>query len=106
MRYINVPMDGLAAPTFEEVARLHAIFDNPAAGPVFVHCLHGADRTGTVIACYRIAHDHWDNSKALAEARTDGMSWLERAMQRFVLDFSPSNSAWTAATASAIAATQ
>jgi protein-tyrosine phosphatase len=103
MRYINVPMDGLAAPTFEQVAGLHAIFDNPASGPVFVHCLHGADRTGTVIACYRIAHDHWDNPKALAEAKSDGMSWLERGMQRFVLAFSPSNSAWTEATASAVA---
>jgi len=106
MRYVNVPMDGLAAPSMEQVARLHAIFDNPAAAPVFVHCLHGADRTGTVIACYRIAHDHCDNPKALAEAKTDGMSWLERSMQRFVLDFSPTNSAWTAATASAVAAAQ
>ena len=106
MRYINVPLNGLAAPTIRQVAKLHAIFDSPAAGPVFIHCLHGADRTGTVIACYRIADDHWDNSKALAEAKADGMSWLERAMQRFVLDFSPANSAWTAATASAVAATQ
>lgn len=106
MRYINVPLNGLAAPTLEQVAKLHAIFDSPATGPVFIHCLHGADRTGTVIACYRIAHDHWDNPRALAEAKSDGMSWIERAMQRFVLDFSPSNSAWTAATASAVAATQ
>jgi protein tyrosine/serine phosphatase len=106
MRYINVPMDGLAAPTMEQVARLHAIFDSAASGPVFIHCLHGADRTGTVIACYRIAHDHWENSKALAEAKSDGMSWIERSMHRFVLNFSPANSAWTAATASAVAATQ
>jgi len=106
MRYINVPMNGFGAPTLEQVARLHAIFDSPATGPVFVHCLHGADRTGTVIACYRIAHDHWDNLKALAEAKSDGMSWVERAMQHFVLDFSPSNSAWTAATAGAESATQ
>src|ERR1039458_7252814 len=32
MRYINVPLNGLAAPTIEQVAKLHAIFDSPAAG--------------------------------------------------------------------------
>src|ERR1035438_6817391 len=53
MRYVNVPLDGLAAPTLEQVGKLHAIFDSPASGPVFIHCRRGADRTGTVIACYR-----------------------------------------------------
>ena len=33
--------------------------------PVFVHCHRGSDRTGTVIACYRIAHDRWDQKQAL-----------------------------------------
>jgi tyrosine-protein phosphatase SIW14 len=106
MRYTNVPLPGLAAPTMEQVAKLHFIFDNPASGPVFIHCRRGADRTGTVIACYRIAHDRWENVKALAEAKSDGMSWLERAMRRFVLDFSPNNSAWTKATAAAVATAQ
>jgi tyrosine-protein phosphatase SIW14 len=106
MRYIHVPLDGLSAPTMEQVARLYAIFDDPASGPVFIHCKRGADRTGTVVACYRIAHDHWENSKALAEAKTNGMSWVERSMQRFVLDFSPSTTVWTAATASTVTAAQ
>ena len=30
-------------------------------GPIFVHCRRGKDRTGTVIACYRIQHDGWAN---------------------------------------------
>jgi hypothetical protein len=42
-----------------------------------------------VIACYRILHDHWDNRKALTEARSDGMSFFERAMQKFVLTYAP-----------------
>jgi protein tyrosine/serine phosphatase len=61
--------------------------EDPADGPVFVHCRRGADRTGTVIACYRIAHDGWQNLKALDEARTFGMSWLERAMRSYVLHY-------------------
>jgi protein tyrosine/serine phosphatase len=45
----------------------------------------GADRTGTVIACYRIAHNQWPNQEALDEARTFGMSWTERGMRNYVL---------------------
>jgi protein tyrosine/serine phosphatase len=52
-----------------------------------VHCLRGADRTGTVIACYRIAHDQWPNQKALDEALTFGMSWTERGMRNYVLHY-------------------
>jgi tyrosine-protein phosphatase SIW14 len=54
-----------------------------------VHCRRGADRTGTVIACYRITHDGWSNRKALQEATSYGMSWIEFGMQRYVLAFQP-----------------
>lgn len=87
MRYVSIPMEGLTAPSNEAVKSALALFDDSSAGPVFIHCRRGADRTGTVCACYRIAHDHWDNAKALAEARSLGMSWVERAMQNYVLHF-------------------
>ncbi len=42
-----------------------------------------------MIACYRIAHDGWSNRKALAEAQSEGMSWMEFGMKSFVLGFQP-----------------
>ncbi len=87
MHYINVPMHGVEAPSDENVAKVLALFNSDSDGPVFVHCRRGADRTGTVIACYRISHDHWQNPKALQEARSMGMSWVEIGMQRYVLEF-------------------
>jgi len=36
--------------------------------PVFIHCNHGRDRTGTIVACYRIAHDGWTSKQAKDEA--------------------------------------
>jgi protein tyrosine/serine phosphatase len=77
----------MEAPSDENVAKVLEYFADTKSGPVFVHCRRGADRTGTVIACYRITHDRWDNKKALAEARANGMSWIERAMQHYVLAF-------------------
>jgi tyrosine-protein phosphatase SIW14 len=87
MRYISLPMNGLIAPTDQQISRALAVVEDIANGPVFVHCRRGADRTGTVIACYRIAHDQWRNEKALEEARTFGMSWIERGMRSYVLGY-------------------
>ena len=98
MRYISLPMNGLLAPTEEQISRALTVLEDSATGPVFVHCRRGADRTGTVIACYRIAHDQWANQQALDEANTFGMSWLERGMRSYVLHYrAPANLARTAA---------
>jgi tyrosine-protein phosphatase SIW14 len=36
-------------------------------GPTLVHCWHGADRTGAVIAAYRMVHHNWSAEKAITE---------------------------------------
>jgi tyrosine-protein phosphatase SIW14 len=89
MHYINIPMNGLIAPTNEQISKVLGLLDSTKEGPVFIHCRRGADRTGTVIACYRVAHDHWQNKKALAEAKSAGMSWIEIGMRRYVQGYAP-----------------
>ena len=107
MRYVSVPMKGMSSPTNEQVSTVLALLGDAAAGPVFVHCRRGADRTGTVIACYRISHDHWENKKALSEARSYGMSWFERAMQSYVRRYEPTDAPLQAgARAAALTAVQ
>jgi len=88
MRYINVPMRGFYTPSQEEVSKVLALFES-SDGPVFVHCRRGSDRTGTVIACYRVSHDQWKNDKAYKEARSYGMYWLERGMKDYILNYKP-----------------
>lgn len=87
MRYINVPLSGIRAPSHATVKKLLALMTDPANGPVFIHCKRGADRTGTIVASYRMAHDHWNNADALKEANSLGMSWHEFAMRYFVANF-------------------
>lgn len=91
MRYISVPMQGMTKPRLESVVKVLGLLEDTASGPVFVHCRRGADRTGAVIACYRMEHDKWKNDKALAEARSLGMSWFQRAIQSFVASYQPRN---------------
>jgi tyrosine-protein phosphatase SIW14 len=102
-------MKGMATPSDESVRRVLAVLEDRTGGPVFVHCRRGADRTGGVIACYRVEHDNWQNDRAVSEARSLGMSWYELAIQHYVLNFRPKSinaDAPTALEASAPASSQ
>jgi protein tyrosine/serine phosphatase len=84
--YTNIPFRSFSAPTDAQVACvLAAISAMPK--PVFVHCQHGCDRTGTIIACYRILEGQWDNSRALKEAEVYGISPFEAAMRKYIKHF-------------------
>jgi len=87
MQYVSVPMAGMKAPAKVDVLSILNRLDSKHEWPVFVHCRRGADRTGTVFACYRIAHDGWSNGNALQEARSYGMSRLEFGMRHFIQSF-------------------
>lgn len=91
MTYINVPMSGLTPPTETEIARILKLLEDTGSGPVFVHCLRGADRTGAVIAAYHIDHDKWDNRRALKDAKAHGMSFFQLPRESFIADFRPRN---------------
>jgi len=89
MKYISIPMKGMSTPKDDQVAAVLALLNDTDSGPVFVHCRRGADRTGTIIAVYRIVHDRWNNKRALTEAKSYGMSVFERAMHDYVRDYKP-----------------
>jgi tyrosine-protein phosphatase SIW14 len=85
MRYVSVPMKGLVAPSEADISKVLALLNGP--DPVFVHCKLGKDRTGTVIACYRISHDRWQNKKALEEAKAVGLHRVEVGMKSYISGF-------------------
>ena len=92
LTYTNVPMKGFGCPTDEQVIKVLSIIEN-FPSPVFIHCQHGCDRTGTIIACYRIKHDGWTSGQALHEARQYGMSGWELGMKNYVISFGKSRKA-------------
>jgi protein-tyrosine phosphatase len=87
MKYVNVPMTGLTPPTDAEISKILTLLEDNTAGPVFVHCRRGADRTGAVIAAYHIEHDKWDNAHALADAKAHSMSLFQGPRRDFIRQF-------------------
>ncbi len=90
--YTNIPFTGLGRPTDEQVNHVLAVIES-SPGPVFVHCEHGCDRTGAVIACYRIRHDQWTREAALKEAELYGISKFEIGMRACIADCAKSANA-------------
>jgi len=87
LRYYNVSLPEFSAPRDEKVQRVLDLIDAAENQPVFVHCRHGEDRTGTIIACYRMTHDGWTAGQAKKEAEKLGMSWTQFGMRRYIDKF-------------------
>jgi len=64
--YVEIPCHAWHAEEEDVVAFLKAISDD-AKGPFFVHCQHGADRTGMMIAIYRVVCEGWSKDEAIDE---------------------------------------
>lgn len=88
MQFVSVPMT-MHAPTDEQVSKVLGLIENKSMWPVFIHCQGGRDRTSTVIACYRIAHDGWSNRKAFEEAEGKGISKMDVGLRHYILKYRP-----------------
>jgi protein tyrosine phosphatase (PTP) superfamily phosphohydrolase (DUF442 family) len=67
---VAVPLDAGDLTYAGLVQALRAVLAAPK--PTVVHCWHGADRTGAVVAAYRIAVDGWTPAEALDEMVAGG----------------------------------
>ena len=59
-------------PVRQDVVSFLKIVTDPNRTPVFVHCQHGADRTGTMCAVYRVAVQGWSKDQAIEEMTQGG----------------------------------
>jgi protein tyrosine phosphatase (PTP) superfamily phosphohydrolase (DUF442 family) len=87
LRYLNVALSSYRRPAMADVEKALAIINNPANQPVFVYCTRGGDRTGVVIAAYRVSHDGWSGEAALREAKLYALGFWQYSMKKFILEY-------------------
>ena len=63
---------GREAPTQQQVDTLLGHLAKAPEAPVYVHCQHGADRTGCMIGIYRVQVEGWSFAQAWEEMRRYG----------------------------------
>lgn len=87
MRFQRIPIGGFATPTDSDLTHFLQIVRDSPSQVVFVHCEFGRDRTGVMIAAYRIAIENWSSDQALAEMMQFGFnSAWHPSMITFVRD--------------------
>lgn len=85
--YYNVALPNWGRPQDGRVTRIMELINAPENGRVLVHCKDGVDRTGTIVAIYRMTHEGWTSNKALAEANGYGMRRTQFWMRDYVEDY-------------------
>jgi protein tyrosine phosphatase (PTP) superfamily phosphohydrolase (DUF442 family) len=71
LKLFHVPMRawGLRDDLVLEALR---VMTDPANRPLLIHCQHGADRTGALVALYRVVVQGWTKEKAVEEMNRGG----------------------------------
>jgi protein tyrosine phosphatase (PTP) superfamily phosphohydrolase (DUF442 family) len=72
--YISMPHNAEQSTPADAETFLAALADAPR--PAFVHCHAGRDRTGLVVAAYRMRLQGWSAKAALSDLYTHGHHWF------------------------------
>jgi len=72
--YVKISMQAWN-PSDSDVAKFLRVAIDPQRQPIFVHCLHGADRTGMVVAIHRVLIEGWSKEDALKEMTGGGFGF-------------------------------
>jgi protein tyrosine/serine phosphatase len=86
---VQASMFGSEPPTEEQIKEFFKIVLDPKRRPVYFHCAHGKDRTGTMAALYRMEVDGWDATKAIEEMQYFGYHDIYKDLINFVRTYKP-----------------
>jgi tyrosine-protein phosphatase SIW14 len=85
MRFVRIPIDGFSTPTSSDLAAFFRLLRESPPSTIFVHCQFGRDRTGVMIAAYRIAFQNWSSEQALSEMLAYGFNrFWHPSMEAFI----------------------
>ena len=93
MRYLEIPIRVTDYVDDRAVRRAVAALRDPSNLPAFVHCAYGKDRTGVVVAVYRMEAERWTREAAEAEMWAFGFNGVWRHLLSYVRRYPPGEAA-------------
>lgn len=72
MKFVSIPLNYWNLPTTKVIDQFFDLIDDPANHSLYVHCFHGADRTGLLCAIYRMARNGYSFEDAYREMKACG----------------------------------
>jgi hypothetical protein len=87
VKLFHVPMSAWGLRD-DLVKKALQIMTAPENRPLMIHCAHGADRTGALVALYRIVVQGWTKEQAVREMNEGGYhhNGLFRNLDRYVMN--------------------
>ncbi len=83
LHYVELPMTAFHGPTRSQMKKFFWVLKHKPK-PVFIHCHHGSDRTGVMLALYRVVVQGWEKEKAIREMEYFGNHWIHEGLQNVI----------------------
>jgi len=90
MKSIEIPFGVLRDVKMDKVNEVVEMMVDPYNQPVYVHCKLGQDRTGIIIAAYRMKVEDWSLKDAEAEMHAFGFNDLWHELKEFIREYAKS----------------
>ncbi len=90
LQSVEIPMNMLKKIDPEAVEQVVAAMAAPENQPVYVHCALGEDRTGTVVAVYRMSRQGWPLQAAFEEMQAFGFNDIWIHIRKFLETYASS----------------
>jgi tyrosine-protein phosphatase SIW14 len=87
MSYVEYPISMLEKPKQSDIRKIVGMMADPANQPLYIHCALGQDRTGIIVAAYRMDIDGWSLQDAIDEMHAFGFheQWVH--LKKFIIDY-------------------
>jgi tyrosine-protein phosphatase SIW14 len=88
LEYVSIPWRGKNDPDTAQVVQFLELLRANPDKQIFVHCQRGAERTGVMVACYRMTAESWNVDRAADEMELFGFrAWRFGHLKKFVREF-------------------
>lgn len=87
MKFINISLNGYTTPDIADLERFVSLFADKENLPVYVHCLYGKERTGLMLAAYRVKVESWTVEEAYKEMLANGFDPLRTVLSDALFKF-------------------